>query len=77
MGPNLGGAILKALQIIPVATLRGAQHYKASTGFSSLVNIMSLPEPSISLLAHLSQRLMVSLPVELAYVLASVHTFKH
>ena len=28
-------AILKALKMVPVATLLGAQHYKASTGFSS------------------------------------------
>ena len=28
-------AIPKALKMVPVATLLGAQHYKASTGFSS------------------------------------------
>ena len=26
------------IKIVPVATLLGAQHYKASTGFSSLTN---------------------------------------
>ena len=30
-----GRAIPKALKMVPVATLLGAQHYKASTGFSS------------------------------------------
>ena len=29
---NPGRAIPKALQMVPVATLLGAQHYKASTG---------------------------------------------
>ena len=32
---NPGRAIPKALKMVPVATLLGAQHYKASTGFSS------------------------------------------
>ena len=32
---NPGRAIPKALKMVPVATLPGAQHYKASTGFSS------------------------------------------
>ena len=32
---NSGRAIPKALKMVPVATLLGAQHYKASTGFSS------------------------------------------
>ena len=32
---NSGRAIPKALEMVPVATLLGAQHYKASTGFSS------------------------------------------
>ena len=35
MGSNPGRAIPKALKMIPVATLLGAQCYKASTGFSS------------------------------------------
>ena len=35
MGSNPGRAIPKALKMVPVATLLGAQHYKASTGFSS------------------------------------------
>ena len=35
VGSNPGRAIPKALKILPVATLFGAQHYKASTGFSS------------------------------------------
>ena len=30
-----GRAIPKALKMVPVATLLGAQHYKASSGFSS------------------------------------------
>ena len=34
-GSNLGYTIPKALKIVPVATLLGAKHYKASTGFSS------------------------------------------
>ena len=36
VGPNPGRAIPKALKMVLVATLLGAQHYKASTGFSSL-----------------------------------------
>ena len=32
---NPGRAIPKALKMVPVATLLGAEHYKASTGFSS------------------------------------------
>ena len=35
VGSNPGRAIPKALKLVPVATLLGAQHYKASTGFSS------------------------------------------
>ena len=35
VGSNLGRAIPKALKMVPVATLLGAQLYKASTGFSS------------------------------------------
>ena len=35
VGSNLGCAIPKAFKMVPVATLLGAQHYKASTGFSS------------------------------------------
>ena len=34
VGSNPGHAIPKALKMVPVATLLGAQHYKASTGFS-------------------------------------------
>ena len=33
-GSKPGGAIPKALKIVPVATLPGAQHYKTSTRFS-------------------------------------------
>ena len=35
VGSNPGRAIPKAFKMVPVATLLGAQHYKASTGFSS------------------------------------------
>ena len=35
VGSKPGRAIPKALKMVPVATLLGAQHYKASTGFSS------------------------------------------
>ena len=35
MGSNPGHVIPKALKMVPVATLLGAQHYKASTDFSS------------------------------------------
>ena len=35
VGSNPGRAIPKALKMVPVATLLGAQHYKTSTGFSS------------------------------------------
>ena len=35
VGSIPGCAIPKALKMVPVATLLGAQHYKASTGFSS------------------------------------------
>ena len=35
MGSNPRRAIPKVLEMVPVATLLGAQHYKASTGFSS------------------------------------------
>ena len=35
VGSNPGRAIPKALKMVPVATLLGAQHYNASTGFSS------------------------------------------
>ena len=35
VGSNPGRAIPKALKMVPVATLLGAQHYKASTGFSA------------------------------------------
>ena len=38
---NPGHAILKALKMVPVATLLGAQHYKASSGFSSPNKILS------------------------------------
>ena len=36
VGSIPGRAIPKALKMVPVDTLFGAQHYKASTGFSSL-----------------------------------------
>ena len=35
VGSNPGRAIPKALKMVPVATLLGAQYYKVSTGFSS------------------------------------------
>ena len=35
VGSNPGRAIPKALKMVPVAILLGAQHYNASTGFSS------------------------------------------
>ena len=35
VGSNPGRAIQKALKMVLLATLLGAQHYKASTGFSS------------------------------------------
>ena len=38
-GSNLGRAIPKVLKMVPVAALIGAQHYKATTGFSTLTNI--------------------------------------
>ena len=34
-GSNPGRGIPKALKMVPVATLLGAQYYKATTGFSS------------------------------------------
>ena len=34
VGSIPGRAIPKALKMVPVATLLGAQHYKANTGFS-------------------------------------------
>ena len=37
-GSNLARAIPKALKMVPLATLLGTQHYKASTGFPSLTN---------------------------------------
>ena len=33
---------IDVIKMVPVATLLGAQHYKASTGFSSLTNHASL-----------------------------------
>ena len=42
-GSKPGRAIPKALKMLPVATLLGAQHYKASTGFShSLLTQLTL-----------------------------------
>ena len=35
MGSNPGQVIPKTLKMVPVATLLGSQHYKASTGSSS------------------------------------------
>ena len=35
VGSNPGSAIPKALKMVPVAILLGAQHYRTSTGFSS------------------------------------------
>ena len=43
VGSNPGRAIPKALKMVPVATLLGAQHYKASTGSShSLITLLTL-----------------------------------
>ena len=42
VGSNPGRAIPKALKMVPVATLLGAQHYKAITGFTSPTNIAQL-----------------------------------
>ena len=42
LGKNPGHAIPKALKMVPVANLLGAQHYNASTGFSSLTFIAQL-----------------------------------
>ena len=42
-GSKPGRAIPKALKMVPVATLLGAQHYKVSTGFShSLLTQLTL-----------------------------------
>ena len=42
-GSKPGRPIPKALKMVPVATLLGAQHYKASTGFShSLLTQLTL-----------------------------------
>ena len=42
-GSKPGRDIPKALKMVPVATLLGAQHYKASTGFShSLLTQLTL-----------------------------------
>ena len=42
-GSKPGRAIPEALKMVPVATLLGAQHYKASTGFShSLLTQLTL-----------------------------------
>ena len=50
VGSNPGRAIPKALKMVPVATLLGAQHYKANTGFSSnksrTTNIATLTKKS-------------------------------
>ena len=53
VGSNPGRVIPKALKMVPVATLLGAQHYKASTGFSSpnkyrTTNITTLTNIKIS-----------------------------
>ena len=43
VGSKPGRAIPKAFKMVPVATLLGAQHYKASTGFShSLLTQLTL-----------------------------------
>ena len=52
MGSNPGRAIPKALKMVSEATLLGAQHYKASTGFSSTnkyctTNIAKLTKKSL------------------------------
>ena len=45
VGSKPGRAIPKALKMVPVATLLGAQHYKASIGFShSLLTQLTLHE---------------------------------
>ena len=42
-GSKPGRVIPKALKMVPVATLLGAQHYKGSTGFShSLLTQLTL-----------------------------------
>ena len=42
MGSIPGRVIPKMLKIVPAATLLGAQHYKASTGFSSPKTIVNM-----------------------------------
>ena len=42
VGSNPGRAIPKTLKMVPVATLLGAQYFKANTGFSSPNNIATL-----------------------------------
>ena len=42
VGSNPGRAIPKALKMVPVATLLGAQYYKASTGFCFPNNMAQL-----------------------------------
>ena len=43
VGSNPGRAIPKALKMVPVATLLGAQHYKAITSFSSPILLLLFP----------------------------------
>ena len=50
VGSNPGRAIPKALKMVPVATLLGAQHYKAST---TGVNQKVLPVLSTETLLHI------------------------
>ena len=52
VGSNPGRAIPKALKMVPVATLPGAQHYMASTGFPSpnkyrTINIATLTTKNV------------------------------
>ena len=56
-GSKPGRAIPKALKMVPVATLLGAQHYKASTGFShSLLTQLTLHKKKKTNPQHLVHR---------------------
>ena len=45
VGSIPGRVIPKTLKMVPVATLLGAQHYEASTGFSSPKTIVNMITP--------------------------------
>ena len=53
---NPGRAIPKALKMVPVATLLGAQHYKASTGFSSPNKYCKTNIPTLTKKKQVAQR---------------------